>query len=90
VKNCPAGTTSNGGSGLIECFKCDAGTLCLECGADKNKCKNCGDDNFLDLNSKCKAHDSTSRHPSCKTSWGLDSFNNADRCVTCNDPNKII
>ncbi len=42
------------------------------------------------MNNKCIAHDSTSRHPSCKTSWGLDSYNNANRCVTCNDPNKSI
>lgn len=74
---CPTGKTTDaeGKSGVdgptVCTVACDAGALCQDCRAAKATCLDCGTDAYLDTT--CKAHDNTTRHPSCKKSWGLAS-----------------
>lgn len=91
---CPVGKTTNaGGTIAADAFaactvSCDAGELCLDCRATKATCLDCGADAYLETT--CKAHDATTRHPSCKKSWGLGSKGDANSCTECNDNNKIL
>lgn len=76
LTKCPTGKTSaaaaSGADAAAACtLSCDAGATCADCRADKTKCLDCGTDAYLDTT--CKAHDPASRHPTCKTSWGIDS-----------------